>query len=84
MQELFPPSDCEFIFCFVNTSFNSCTAIYVNQKDSDITKSDVVEMPSQIHCSGTQQSIIFRNAPRFLFLFMLLDSSPAVDVVTGI
>lgn len=44
MQWLSPLSDCELIFCFVNNSFNSYTAIYINEKTSDTTKStsDVV------------------------------------------
>lgn len=57
----------------MNTSFNSCTAIYVNQKTSDNKKYEYCgEMPFQIRHSGTEQSIIFRYVPRFLFLITLL------------
>jgi len=67
MQELSPPSNCEFIFCFMNTSFNSCTAIYVNQKDSDITKSDVVKCHLKFIVLGLNRALYLEMLPDFHF-----------------
>lgn len=63
-----------YFFCFVNISFNSCTAIYVNQKTPDNKKHEwCCEMLFQIRCSEPEQSIIFRHALRFSFLLTLLE-----------